>query len=106
MDEHLRRRCICCRQSGSKKDLLRFVWSGKLVFDQHQRLPGRGAYVHPSHQCWAKIGDARKWERAFVSSRAALSKKAASGVKVERPRIEKANLMEVMGEVRKFIPAF
>lgn len=60
------RRCIACRRSESKQKLLRFVWDGDRVrLDEEQRLEGRGAYLHESLRCWEKMGDDRRWNRAF-----------------------------------------
>ena len=40
------RTCLVTGQKHEKKDLLRFVINeGVLVFDQKQKLPGRGGYV-------------------------------------------------------------
>ncbi len=63
---HLQRRCIACRKSEGKGVLLRFVLRGDTVLvDENGTLPGRGAYVHRSHSCWAKMGERGMWEHAF-----------------------------------------
>ena len=60
------RRCIACRQSDKKAELLRFVWDGDTVrFDEDQLAQGRGAYVHERLRCWEKMGDVKRWIRAF-----------------------------------------
>lgn len=42
------RTCIRCRRRASKAELVRLVWSdGRVVWDREQRLPSRGAYLHP-----------------------------------------------------------
>ena len=42
------RTCIRCRVRSDKAKLARLVWSdGRVVWDSEQRLPGRGAYLHP-----------------------------------------------------------
>ena len=46
------RSCLVCRGKAPKRELLRFIWSeGRLVFDEKQRLPGRGAYIHATLRC-------------------------------------------------------
>jgi len=44
------RTCIGCRQRGDKASLVRLVLNSSelaVVLDAAQRLPGRGAYLHP-----------------------------------------------------------
>ncbi len=50
------RRCASCRRTAPKKELLRFArlkerggW--RVVLDQAQNLPGRGAYLCPQREC-------------------------------------------------------
>ncbi len=46
------RTCVGCREVAPKGELVRFViQQGQLVIDRAQRLPGRGAYLHPSANC-------------------------------------------------------
>ena len=41
------RSCIGCRKTGSPSSLMRMVLvDGKVIFDQKQIAPGRGAWVH------------------------------------------------------------
>lgn len=44
------RMCAGCRGRSDKSSLLRLVWDGaeSVTVDHHQRLPGRGVYLHPS----------------------------------------------------------
>ena len=67
MRESLRtieRTCGMCRSKGDKRTLARMVCvSGSLVWDEAQRLPGRGGYVHLSPQCVSKMGQPARWER-------------------------------------------
>ena len=60
------RRCIMCRRSSPKEDLLRFVAASEgLEYDTAHRLPGRGAYVHKGLSCWGKMLERARWEHAF-----------------------------------------
>ena len=53
-----------CRSKGDKRSLARMVCvSGNLVWDESQRLPGRGGYVHLSLHCVSKMGQPARWER-------------------------------------------
>jgi len=57
------RTCVGCRERSAKTSLLRLVAAGDhLVPDPGARLPGRGAYLHRSHEC-LKLAQRR---RAFV----------------------------------------
>ena len=64
------RTCVGCRRRVAQVDLLRVV---AVVFenrwiaipDQQQRLPGRGAYLHPRHQCLHQAESRRAFNRAF-----------------------------------------
>lgn len=47
------RTCVGCRARTAKSDLLRLVAAGgDIVPDPQARLPGRGAYLHPSQDCF------------------------------------------------------
>jgi len=60
------RRCIVCRRSCYKPELLRLVLNeGLLCYDSEQRLPGRGAYVHKSVACVTAVFTKGQLERAF-----------------------------------------
>jgi len=51
------RSCIICKKKTAKRSLLRLVLDekGRVLFDEKQRLPGRGAYVCPEDTCVAKL---------------------------------------------------
>ena len=60
------RRCVVCRKSARKDLLLRFVFDGQgLRWDEHKKLPGRGAYVHRDRECLLKIASSKMWQIAF-----------------------------------------
>lgn len=63
------RTCIGCRAKGVKSELVRFVRGddGALVWDAAQRLPGRGAYLHPLQKCWDAAHKRRAFGRALRS---------------------------------------
>jgi predicted RNA-binding protein YlxR (DUF448 family) len=49
------RTCTGCGQRAPQRDLVRFVSAagGGLRLDPERRLPGRGAYLHPTPSCCA-----------------------------------------------------
>ncbi|MGD0606245.1 MAG: YlxR family protein [Streptosporangiaceae bacterium] len=56
------RTCVGCKERAAKSSLLRLVAVGDVIRpDPRARLPGRGAYLHPSLVC---LGLARR-RRAF-----------------------------------------
>lgn len=44
---------MVCREEGDREELIRLVASpeGEIVLDFRARLPGRGAWIHPSRAC-------------------------------------------------------
>ncbi|MEJ5385737.1 MAG: YlxR family protein [Fimbriimonadales bacterium] len=49
------RRCAACRRAAPKHELLRFArhpHTQQVAFDPDQRMPGRGAYLCPSADCF------------------------------------------------------
>ena len=49
------RTCVACREVLDKKSLVRFVRTPEEVLaDPSGRIPGRGAYVHDTPECWEK----------------------------------------------------
>ncbi len=49
------RTCIACREVNEKRSLIRIVRSQDGIrVDTTGRLPGRGAYLHESKECWEK----------------------------------------------------
>ncbi len=60
------RMCVGCRVRAAKTDLLRVVGRGnEVVPDPQARLPGRGAYVHPSQMCFEQAQRRRAFARAL-----------------------------------------
>src|SRR5215831_6483071 len=60
------RTCVGCRNRAAKSDLLRVVGRGdEVVPDPQARLPGRGAYVHPSQTCFEQAQRRRGFSRAL-----------------------------------------
>ena len=63
------RRCVGCRQSDSKDNLLRVVvQAGRVAIDESATLPGRGAYVHRSTECIDTSVRTKAWARALKES--------------------------------------
>ena len=60
-----RRRCVGCRSTADKSELVRLVWQGDVVIDSRQREPGRGAYLHPGPGCLAEAVRRRAIGRAL-----------------------------------------
>ncbi|MFC7621240.1 YlxR family protein [Microlunatus sp. GCM10028923] len=60
------RTCIGCRRRTEKQTMLRVVWSdGRVIFDERQAAPGRGAYLHPDPKCLAQAAKKRAFGRAL-----------------------------------------
>lgn len=61
------RRCLGCRRSVGKEELLRFVRAdtGAVLWDRERMAPGRGAYLHPRLRCLQLLLEAKVWQRAF-----------------------------------------
>ena len=58
------RSCIGCRKTGSPSSLMRMVLvDGKVIFDQKQIAPGRGAWVH--RKCLELAIDRKAFNWAF-----------------------------------------
>ncbi|HWG60072.1 MAG TPA: YlxR family protein [Streptosporangiaceae bacterium] len=58
--------CVGCRVRAAKSDLLRVVVAGNdIVPDPQARSPGRGAYVHPSQECFELAQRRRSFPRAL-----------------------------------------
>jgi predicted RNA-binding protein YlxR (DUF448 family) len=45
---------VGCRERAAKRELIRVVAGpdATAVVDRRARMPGRGAYLHPSAACW------------------------------------------------------
>ena len=49
------RRCVACREVNEKRSLVRIVRTPEgVAVDPTGRMPGRGAYLHDSRECWEK----------------------------------------------------
>ena len=49
------RTCVACKEVNEKRSLIRLVRTPDgVVIDTTGRLPGRGAYLHDSKECWEK----------------------------------------------------
>lgn len=59
------------------------------MIDEHQRLPGRGGYVHATVECLSRMGQAQRWERAF----------RMKGVSLEASQVSRV-VMELMARLR------
>jgi uncharacterized protein len=60
------RTCVGCGGRSAKSDLLRLVASGDDVIpDPLARTPGRGAYLHPSQECFERARRRRAFPRAL-----------------------------------------
>ena len=60
------RTCVGCKERTVKSSLLRFVAVGDVIQpDPQARLPGRGAYLHPSLACFELAGRRRAFPRAL-----------------------------------------
>jgi len=58
------RSCIGCRKTGGPSELMRMVLvDGKVIFDQQQIAPGRGAWVH--RKCLELAIDRKAFKWAF-----------------------------------------
>jgi uncharacterized protein len=68
------RSCIGCRKTGGPSELMRMVLvDGKVIFDQPQIAPGRGAWVH--RKCLKQAIDRQAFKWAFkLTSMPELSK--------------------------------
>jgi uncharacterized protein len=68
------RTCVGCKVRAAKSDLLRVVRRGdEVVPDPQARLPGRGAYVHPSQSCFEQAQRRRGFSRALRLNRPAVT---------------------------------
>ncbi|MEV0983540.1 YlxR family protein [Brevibacterium sp. NPDC049920] len=65
--------CIACRRRGPQSALLRLtVQRGdppQAVVDVRRRLPGRGAWIHPTVKCWQAARKKNAFARAFRVAR-------------------------------------
>src|SRR5487761_831423 len=60
------RTCVGCKERAVKSSLLRLVAVGDVIQpDPQARLPGRGAYLHPSLACFELARRRRAFPRAL-----------------------------------------
>jgi predicted RNA-binding protein YlxR (DUF448 family) len=60
------RSCVGCKVRAAKSSLLRLVVAGDgIVPDPQARQPGRGAYLHPSLECFELAQRRRAFSRAL-----------------------------------------
>jgi predicted RNA-binding protein YlxR (DUF448 family) len=72
------RTCIGCGERAAKSDLLRVVAAGdEIVPDVTFRLPGRGAYLHPSLACLERAERRKAFPRALRQAAALPASKVA-----------------------------
>jgi predicted RNA-binding protein YlxR (DUF448 family) len=58
---------VACRQPGDKRELVRFVrgTTGVVSLDATGRAPGRGAYICPEPECFARAQKTKALDRAL-----------------------------------------
>ncbi|HVX06423.1 YlxR family protein [Humibacter sp.] len=60
------RTCVGCRSRAPRSSLLRVVArNSQLVADESARMPGRGAWLHPTSECLDKAIRRRAFGRAL-----------------------------------------
>ncbi|HEY3879608.1 MAG TPA: YlxR family protein [Trebonia sp.] len=60
------RTCVGCKARAAKSSMLRLVVAGDgIVPDPQARQPGRGAYLHPSLECYELAQRRRVFARAL-----------------------------------------
>ncbi|WP_251043312.1 YlxR family protein [Arthrobacter sp. ISL-48] len=68
-EDQPQRTCIGCRNKGPRSELLRLVAEGSgsaaVLVDERRRMPGRGAWLHPSESCLALAVKRRAFGRAL-----------------------------------------
>lgn len=65
-----KRSCIACRQTDSKRTLVRIVRGpqGGVRIDPTGKLSGRGAYLCPNRRCWQKALKSSALNRALKTT--------------------------------------
>ena len=61
------RMCVVCRTMRKKQELIRVVRNkdGEISYDETGKMPGRGAYICLSRECFSRLPKTRGFERAF-----------------------------------------
>ena len=61
------RQCLGCREMKAKQEMIRVVRApdGGISLDSRGKSPGRGAYVCPRQDCFARARKSRALERAL-----------------------------------------
>ncbi len=61
------RMCVGCQQMKDKKDLIRIVRTpeGEIIIDSTGKKSGRGVYVCPNNECFAKAFKEHRLERSL-----------------------------------------
>jgi predicted RNA-binding protein YlxR (DUF448 family) len=64
------RTCIACRETKSKRELIRIVLlpDGTVAVDETGKMNGRGAYLCRRHACWQKALERGSLNRALRTS--------------------------------------
>lgn len=63
------RRCIACRQTNLKQNLLRVCRAeGDYIIDSTYKLNGRSAYICKNNTCITKVIDKKMLNRAFKTN--------------------------------------
>ena len=65
--KHLpQRTCVACREVEGKRGLIRVVRTADgVMIDPSGKMAGRGAYVHPSRNCWVQVTEGRRLDQAL-----------------------------------------
>lgn len=72
------RTCTGCGGRAPQRTLLRFVAAdGALLLDDRRRMPGRGAYLHGTPECWT----------AFTRRRGPVRSLRLTPARIERERL-------------------
>ena len=63
------RTCVGCKTLGTRKSLIRVVLvNTELTIDEGKKLPGRGAWLHPSSKCFELAVNRKAFGRALKQS--------------------------------------
>ncbi len=82
------RTCIGCRTREPASALIRLVadGDGEVQVDVRHRLPGRGAWIHPTTECIAKAARRRALPRALRREGLAMdTERLAAAARLETP---------------------